>query len=701
MAQTRSRIGADASENTASSDPDAAEEDTPVPDAFETSHHGDADEHAEEADASAELDELPIELMTLTDSFIESLSAKVHSTPPSIERLSRLFQDFYALASSHINTNISALIVQQTRRTSSVPSPSSTPSAASRFRSKAASLGSKDKPKEEGERQMITSEELANRKRLRKALELKRGLLEEAVERRLCEGIYHRIYRHRSTQDEAQDEKLRSKTAALALVGISPLDLGVDYGEEAAQDPEASAAVTSQMRASLAEARSDMVKMSRGRYPLAKANHLKAAHRSIVDTLAQVHPSASADEIMPMLIYTLITLPPEKLNVISDMHFIQYFRWAQKLTGETAYCLTNLEAAVSFLQTVDLSTLRPDEQPSGPPKPDGQAAGTPKAETFPPAYGVTAPSASGSEASSDSAAAPKPRPSPFGLGAGLGADLGAGPALRNRRLSDLVNSPAQALGAASGAVFNTADQGLKTISNSLGDSYAFLLGKLKERQDQPKESIMVPRTLDDARKLVSTPPMDDDDNASTTSSAAAAAEGVEQQPKRPSARQDRALNLAGGRRDASADSALSGTSAAGRKPALADDLKRSSTPTSAATPAPAMLDSVRNLGSSFNPIGRLSSMGMIRGFGRTAPTPSASTNSTQATDGGDLATAFPDIAPALPPKQVVVPRIQPPNKRFMELQSPGELKLGEVRELLKDYRRLAVVLKNLGAFSEE
>lgn len=78
---------------------------------------------------------------------------------------------------------------------------------------------------------MITPEELANRKKARKALEAKRSLLEEAVERRLCEGIYDRIYRHRSTQDEAQDAKLRSKTAALSLVGIGPSDLGIDLGE--------------------------------------------------------------------------------------------------------------------------------------------------------------------------------------------------------------------------------------------------------------------------------------------------------------------------------------------------------------------------------------------------------------------------------------------------------------------------------------
>ena len=60
--------------------------------------------------------------------------------------------------------------------------------------------------------------------------------------------------------------------------------------------------------------------------------------------------------------------------------------------------------------------------------------------------------------------------------------------------------------------------------------------------------------------------------------------------------------------------------------------------------------------------------------------------------------AFPDLAAALPPKEP--PKLEPPNKRFMELQSPGDLKLSEVLELLKDYRRLAGALKDAGAFKE-
>lgn len=61
---------------------------------------------------------------------------------------------------------------------------------------------------------------------------------------------------------------------------------------------------------------------------------------------------------------------------------------------------------------------------------------------------------------------------------------------------------------------------------------------------------------------------------------------------------------------------------------------------------------------------------------------------------------FPDIAAALPAKPPV-PKIAPPNKRFMEISTPGELRLGEVLELLRDYRRLAGALKNLDAFEDK
>lgn len=649
-------------------------------DTFETEE----EEKIEPPRASVDMEDIPIELITMTDSFIGSLSAKVHSTPPNIDNLSRLFQDFYHTAAQHIQTHIASLSLRQARNSSPRPSLTARSSTASLLRAKAASLGSKDKskiaPMQEPE-QMLTAEEFADRKRARKALEQKKVLLEEAVERRLCEGIYDRIYRHRTTHDEAQDDRLRSKTAALALVGIGPADLGVDLGEPTGEEPDAAAKKQVEIYEYLSQARKDLIMMNEKRYPLGKLNYLKAAHKSIVDTLSHFHPSSSADEIMPMLIYTLITMPPEKLNVISDLHFVQRFRWEEKVEGEAAYCLTNLEAAVTFLDTVDLASLRANETPSGPQK----RPGSPKTETFPPAYTPAASTRNQTEM--------KAPPSPTTT---------ARAQAQRRRLSDLFQTPSQAIGNASDTFFNTADQSIKNISNSLGDSYKFFIGKLR---DNSGKDLSLPRTLDDARKLIGTPPPDDDASLDGSNSG----HGVDENETPTRAKEDRILGLVGGgkvSRDHSTDSTRSARSASSSKKvgfAPDENKEKASASSTAASPSsnPALVDQIRNMGNSLNPMNRFSGMSMMRGFGRATPAPtppSAPAKDSKTIEGGDLAAAFPDIAAALPPKDI--PQIKPPIKKFIDMQNPADLRLGEVLELLRDYRRLANSLKDMGAFKE-
>jgi hypothetical protein len=524
-------------------------------------------------------------------------------------------------------------------------------SAASIIRAKAASLGSNQRSKTpstpESEQQMLTADEFANRKKARKALEHKKVLLEEAVERRLCEGIYDRIYRHRTTQDEAKDDKLRSKTAALAVVGIGPADLGVDLGEQPEDGPEGAAKKQEEICQYLEQARKDLMVMNEKRYPLGKLNYLKAAHKSIVDTLSHFHPSSSADEIMPMLIYTLITMPPEKLNVISDSQFVQRFRWEEKLEGEASYCLTNLEAAITFLETVDLASLRADETLSGPQKIDGGSDG-PKTETFPPAYTpglsvVTTPSVVEPEG------AAKQPPSP------TSASI-----IQRRRLSDLIQTPAQAIGNARDTLFDTADQGIKNISNSLGDSYKFWVGKFRENAPANGKGLVVPKTLEDARKLIGTPPPDDD---ASDGSPSGQDRDESENPVVP-VKDDRVLSLVGGRkasatRDRSADSSRSAKSAGSTKKVLfaGDENGKEKLANAAASPASAsntsLVDQARNLGSSINPLNRFSGMSMMRGFGRAATTPviSAPKEDNKHVEGGDLATVCPTplfFGPTLP-----------------------------------------------------
>jgi hypothetical protein len=470
---------------------------------------------------------------------------------------------------------------------------------------------------------MLTAEEIADRKKARKLLEQKRIVLEEAVERRACEGIYDRIWRHRSTQDEAKDEKLRSKTAALSVVGIGLTELGIDLGQNDPEKPTGAQEKEEEVREWLNEAREELTLMNDQKYPLGKLQHLKAAHKSIVDTLSHFHPSSSADEIMPMLIYTLITSPPENLNVISNLYFIQRFRCESKIDGEAAYCLTNLEAAITFLETVDLTSLRADETPSGPPKSMSSRPTTPGIEQKDPLS--KRPSVLTASALSPAVVSPlsstvstptKASSTPF-------SSLRPVNQSQNRRLSDIFQPPAQAINNASEAVLSTADQSFKNIGNSLGDSYKFLLGKLKERQESiPQGEVLVPKTLDDARKLVGTPPPEDDGSVSGSDSIHEKPEGSTPRPD------DKMLNLIGGRkasnpvRDHSADSLRSSSS--GKKVAFSNE----SEDKEKATPSPLgvagsnqVVDTMRNLGQSLNPMNRIAGMGMMsmRGFGRSTP----------------------------------------------------------------------------------
>lgn len=61
--------------------------------------------------------------------------------------------------------------------------------------------------------------------------------------------------------------------------------------------------------------------------------------------------------------------------------------------------------------------------------------------------------------------------------------------------------------------------------------------------------------------------------------------------------------------------------------------------------------------------------------------------------------AFPDLASSLPPKELPA-KINPPSARFMTMQNPADLRIGEVLELLRDYRRLAGALREREAFKE-
>ena len=549
---------------------------------------------------------------------------------------------------------------------------------------------------------MLTTTEIVDKKKARRLLEQKRHAMEEAVERRACEAVYDRIWRHRSTLDEVRDEKLRSRTAALSLVGIGLDELGVNTDLVGDDDQTSVSDRESEVRRWFTSARDNLMRMNDEKYPLGKLQHLAAAHKSIVDVLSRMQTaSSSADEILPTLIYTLLTTPAAGINVISNLHFIQRFRASNKVDGEAAYCLTNLEAAISFLETVDLASLRVDEVLEGPTKSSSRPS-TPLTEkniSLSP-LGPSSPSLSSpittpavaTYSTLDTATVAKNLPS-------LPAS-----SLHQRRLSHLLQPSTNAIGAASDAVRTTADQGFRNISNTLDNSFRFMFGRLKEQEmrSNGNSSVQIPKTLDDARRLVSSAAQVEDNGS--TSGASSIAEQPEVHVDRAQPKEDKVLGLIGGHkqtRERSVDSTQSNGSGKRVSFATSNGQADSSAPFSTSVPpasSNAAMESMRNLGNTLNPLNRLAGMNVMRGFGRTASnTPPAIPSSAEQSKELGVSHA------KLPPEPISgtakrIPAISPPISRFLEVDGPGELRITEVADLLKDYRRLARILKDSGAF---
>ncbi|GAA6059755.1 hypothetical protein JCM10212_001963 [Sporobolomyces blumeae] len=82
-----------------------------------------------------------------------------------------------------------------------------------------------------------------------------------------------------------------------------------------------------------------------------------ARHRapSITSSLRSPQPTSSADLILPFLIYSVVRSNPPRLT--SHLRFAHRFRSESLMRGQASYCLTNFDAVVEFLNHVDVSSL--------------------------------------------------------------------------------------------------------------------------------------------------------------------------------------------------------------------------------------------------------------------------------------------------------------------------------------------------------
>lgn len=101
---------------------------------------------------------------------------------------------------------------------------------------------------------------------------------------------------------------------------------------------------------------------------------------------SSVSATSSADLILPILIYSVVRANPPHL--VSHLRFINRFRSESLFRGQASYCATNFDAVVEWSQHVDLSTLglssaRVFAATASPPLSSSPSQSRPRAQTTP------------------------------------------------------------------------------------------------------------------------------------------------------------------------------------------------------------------------------------------------------------------------------------------------------------------------------
>lgn len=488
---------------------------------------------------------------------------------------------------------------------------------------------------------------------------------------------------------------MNSRIAALSLVGIGLKDLLESAEDITDHVQQITLERETEIRSWLTDARTSLQRMREETYPLGKLRHLKASHKSIVDTLSRVFPaSSSADEILPALIFTLITASAESLFVISDLHFIQRFRASNKMDGEAAYCLVNLEAAITFIETVDLISLGAGHTTLGSESEETASKATQDGTVS------TSKSHSSHGKELERAQAAKQETRSETGGDGRSQEI---PISRSQnRLSNILQAQTNRIEAASDAVresiLDSADQAFDTINNTLENSFKFLFGRMKDQQtgNIGNTSNVMPKTLEDARKLVGSSAETEEEEIGVTNLVLERTKLAEGDfPSRYVASPTSYSNTAYLGRDRSVDSDKS--SSRGRRIIVPEGRPvkdESMMPQS--PPANAALESMRNLGSSLNPLNRFANMGMIPRFARSNTNSSAASNALieKPKPPGHHESNIDGIkeSRALAALEELR-KAHPPIKKYLDLKDAQDIKIGDIDELLKDYQRLAIAMR--------
>ncbi|XP_068629528.1 rab5 GDP/GTP exchange factor isoform X2 [Battus philenor] len=153
------------------------------------------------------------------------------------------------------------------------------------------------------------------------------------------------VFSPAGTDDERADRAMSERIQQLSWVGEKHLECNLDRNDATC-------------RQLLYKAISELLGMDGCASPGGKLSCVRRCCRHV---LALCGAPASADELLPRLIFTVLKANPPRL--VSNINFVTRFCNAQRLmTGEGGYYFTNLCCAVSFIENLTAESLSMDKK---------------------------------------------------------------------------------------------------------------------------------------------------------------------------------------------------------------------------------------------------------------------------------------------------------------------------------------------------
>ncbi|KAH7335438.1 hypothetical protein B0J17DRAFT_770054 [Rhizoctonia solani] len=200
----------------------------------------------------------------------------------------------------------------------------------------------------------------------------------EGMEKLVMNRIYEytftpqiaRSSRQVTTDDLERDRVLKQRIALFQWIRPEHLDIPMKLkdqeenesapsGQSAAENPSpASAEKFADSEISmgfLLFAQQEMNKMDHYKAPRDKLICVLNSCKVIFGLIRHLRGDEGADSFIPLLIFVLIRANPEHL--LSNIEYINRFRRASKLQSEAGYYLSSLMGAVSFIETMDHTSL--------------------------------------------------------------------------------------------------------------------------------------------------------------------------------------------------------------------------------------------------------------------------------------------------------------------------------------------------------